>query len=107
MLLRERAETEADLAPSTSPGRSRSTASLLLLVTVITGGPEAGWLSMRTIGLLAASAALFGLSLLIESRSSAPLVPMRVLRSRTLVGGNIVLLAAGMSIDGMLYVLTL
>jgi hypothetical protein len=32
---------------------------------------------------------------------------MRVLRSRTLVGGNIVLLAAGMSIDGMLYVLTL
>jgi MFS family permease len=82
-------------------------ASLLLLVTVITGGPEAGWLSTRTIGLLAASAALFGLSLLIESRSSAPLVPMRVLRSRTLVGGNIVLLAAGMSIDGMLYVLTL
>jgi Major Facilitator Superfamily len=107
MLLRERAETEADLAPSTSPGRSRSTASLLLLVTVITGGPEAGWLSTRTIGLLAASAALFGLSLLIESRSSAPLVPMRVLRSRTLVGGNIFLLAAGMSIDGMLYVLTL
>jgi MFS family permease len=35
------------------------------------------------------------------------LVPLRVLRSPSLVGGNVVLLAAGMSVDGMLFVLTL
>jgi MFS family permease len=57
--------------------------------------------------LLGASAALFGLSLLIERRSSAPLVPLRVLRSPTLVGGNVVLLVAGMSVDGVLFLLTL
>jgi EmrB/QacA subfamily drug resistance transporter len=83
------------------------TASLLFLVSAISGGPQAGWLGPRTIAFLAISAALFGLSLLIEQRSSAPLVPMHVLRSPTLVGGNIVLLAAGMSVDGMLLVLTL
>jgi EmrB/QacA subfamily drug resistance transporter len=83
------------------------TASLLLLVAAITGGPQAGWSGARTVGFLAASAALFGLSLLIERGSAAPLVPLRVLRSPTLVGGNVVLLAAGMSVDGMLFVLTL
>jgi EmrB/QacA subfamily drug resistance transporter len=83
------------------------TASLLLVVGAITGAPQAGWLSTRTVGFLGASAASFGLSLLIESRSSDPLVPIRVLRSPTLVGGNIVLLAAGMSVDGVLFLLTL
>jgi EmrB/QacA subfamily drug resistance transporter len=88
-------------------GAATITASLLFLVSAITGGPQAGWRSARTIVLLGASAALFGLSLLIERRSSAPLVPLRVLRSPTLVGGNVVLLVAGMSVDGVLFLLTL
>jgi predicted MFS family arabinose efflux permease len=45
--------------------------------------------------------------LVIETRSNAPLVPLRIFRSRHLVGGNIVLLIAGMGIDGVLFVLTL
>jgi hypothetical protein len=45
--------------------------------------------------------ALFGL---IEARSAGHLVPLRIFRSRALVGGNLVLLTAGMAIDGTLLI---
>jgi MFS family permease len=35
------------------------------------------------------------------------MLPPRLLRSRTLVAGNLVLIAAGMSVDGLLFILTL
>jgi MFS family permease len=38
--------------------------------------------------------------------SAAPLLPFRLLRSRVLVGGNLLLLIAGMAVDGMLITLT-
>lgn len=83
------------------------TSALVLLVYAITGAPDAGWLSTRTLGLLAASAALVAVFIVVESRSAAPLVPLRFFRSRTLAGGNLVLVAAGMSVDGMLIIVTL
>jgi Na+/melibiose symporter-like transporter len=43
----------------------------------------------------------------IETRSVAPLVPLRIFRSRALVGGNLVLLTAGAAVDGMLIIVTL
>jgi predicted MFS family arabinose efflux permease len=60
-----------------------------------------------TIGLLAASALLSGAFVAIERRSSAPLVPLRIFRSRTLVGGNLTLLALGMAAWGMSLTLSL
>jgi hypothetical protein len=39
-------------------------------------------------------------------KHSAPLVPFRALRSRVLIGGNLVVLSAGMTVDGMLVTLT-
>jgi predicted MFS family arabinose efflux permease len=42
----------------------------------------------------------------IESRSAAPLAPLRVFRSRALVGGNLVLFALGMLAFGMPFTLT-
>ena len=62
---------------------------------------------MQTIGLLLVSAALLALLGLIEARSPGPLVPLRIFRSRALVGGNLVLLTAGMAIDGTLLIVTL
>jgi hypothetical protein len=59
------------------------------------------------IGLLLASAALLALFGLIEARSAGHLVPLRIFRSRALVGGNLVLLTAGMAIDGTLLIVTL
>jgi predicted MFS family arabinose efflux permease len=61
---------------------------------------------VQTLGLLAVSAALMALFAAIEARSAAPLAPPRVLRSRALVGGNLVLFALGMLAFGMPFILT-
>jgi len=60
----------------------------------------------RTTATLAAGAVLAGVFVRVERRAAAPLVPFRALRSRTLIGGNLVVLAAGMAVDGMLITLT-
>jgi EmrB/QacA subfamily drug resistance transporter len=88
-------------------GAATVTAALALLIYGITGAPAAGWTGIRTIAPLAAAAILLGLFGLIEARSRAPLVPLRIFRARALVGGNLVLLAAGMSVDGTLLIVTL
>jgi EmrB/QacA subfamily drug resistance transporter len=82
------------------------TAALVLLVYAIAEGPRAGWTAPQTLGALAASAALLALFGWIEARSPDPLVPLRTFRSRTLVGGNLMLLTAGMCIDGTLLIVT-
>src|SRR5258705_7487816 len=53
------------------------TASLLLLVYAISEAPQAGWGSARTVTLLAVSAALLGAFLVVETRTEAPLMPLR------------------------------
>src|SRR4051794_9484567 len=52
------------------------TASLMLVVYAIVNGNTAGWSSGRTLGFLAAGAAALALFLVIESRVSAPLMPL-------------------------------
>jgi EmrB/QacA subfamily drug resistance transporter len=66
------------------------TASLMLAVYAIVNGNEVGWATARTIGLLAAAAALLALFLGIEARVSTPLVPLRLFRLHNLVISNIV-----------------
>src|SRR5262249_37623393 len=83
------------------------TTALVLLIYGITGAPTAGWAGLRTIAPLGTSAVLLGLFWLIEARSRGPLVPVRIFRARALVGGNLVLLDAGMSVDGTLLIVTL
>jgi EmrB/QacA subfamily drug resistance transporter len=83
------------------------TASLVSLVYAMVTAPQVGWTSPRTLVLIAGSVALAGLFAAIESRSAAPLMPLRVLRSRTLVGGNLVLLAVGTLAFGVSFILTL
>jgi Na+/melibiose symporter-like transporter len=77
------------------------TAALVLFVDAIVEAPAAGWTSYQTIGLLAGSAALLALFARVESRSAAPLVPLRMFRSPTLVGGNLAMLLFGMCAWGM------
>jgi EmrB/QacA subfamily drug resistance transporter len=66
------------------------TASLMLAVYAIVNGNEQGWTSARTIVVLAASAALIALFLAIESRISAPLVPLGLFRLRNIAVSNVV-----------------
>ncbi len=82
------------------------TAALVALVYAVVEAPKVGWADGQTVGLLAAFAALLALFAAIEARSDAPLAPLRVFRSRALVGGNIVLLTLGMLAFGMPFILT-
>jgi EmrB/QacA subfamily drug resistance transporter len=83
------------------------TFALVLLVYAVSEAPEVGWAGWQTLGSIAAAVALMAAFVLIEARSAAPLVPLRIFRSRALVGGNLVLLTAGAALDGMLIIVTL
>jgi EmrB/QacA subfamily drug resistance transporter len=74
------------------------TGALVLAVYAIVNGNEWGWGDARTLGLLAVAAVLLGAFLVIESRVAAPLVPLRLFRSRSLstANGIGVLMAGGM-----------
>jgi MFS family permease len=60
------------------------TASLVIAVYAIVNGNEVGWLTARTLGLLAASATLLAIFLAIEERVRSPLVPLRLFRLRNI-----------------------
>jgi EmrB/QacA subfamily drug resistance transporter len=84
------------------------TASLMMLVYALTQANNAGWTSTQTIGLIIVSAALMGLFLLIEQRSSHPLVPLSFFpRNRTPSGANVVGFGLGTAIFGMFFLLSL
>jgi EmrB/QacA subfamily drug resistance transporter len=82
------------------------TAALLTLVYAVVEAPEAGWGSGQTLGLLALAAVLTVAFVGIESRTPAPLAPLGVFRSRSLVGGNLVLFALGTTGFGVPFILT-
>jgi predicted MFS family arabinose efflux permease len=83
------------------------TGALALLVYAIVEAPNRGWGDAQTIVLLAGSGVLLASFVLIESRHPAPLVPLRIFRSRTIVGANAVMLVFGMLPYGLGFVLTL
>ncbi|ALN86159.1 H+ antiporter-2 family protein [Lysobacter capsici] len=66
------------------------TASLMLAVYAIVNGNEAGWTSLETLGLLGLAAALLLAFLWIESRVSAPLMPLSLFRLRNVAVANTV-----------------
>ena len=83
------------------------TGGLALLVYAISKAPDVGWGSARTILLLLASIAILAVFVLIERRSSAPLVPFRIFRIRPVLGANVVGFLLGAVIFANFLVLTL
>ncbi len=83
------------------------TAGLALLVYALVDANNAGWGSTQTIGLIAVAVALLGAFLVIESRTSNPLMPFRIFRLRTLRGADVVGLLIGMSLFAMFFFLSL
>src|SRR5213596_3651003 len=88
-------------------GAASITGGLMLLVYALTHASQHGWATAETIGLLAASAALVVGFLVIELRSPAPLLPMRIFRLRTLTASNITALLLGAAIFSQFFLLTL
>lgn len=66
------------------------TASLMLAVYAVVNGNEAGWTSVRSIGMLSASAVLLALFIGIESRVREPLMPLGLFRLRNVATANVV-----------------
>jgi len=66
------------------------TASLIIANYAVINGNAAGWTSLFTLGLIALAILLLGLFVLIESRVRAPLMPLRLFRSRNITAANII-----------------
>jgi EmrB/QacA subfamily drug resistance transporter len=71
-------------------GAASVTGALMVAVYAIVNGNEVGWTTLRTLGLLAASSALFAIFLAIEARVASPLVPLRLFRLRNIAVSNAV-----------------
>jgi EmrB/QacA subfamily drug resistance transporter len=72
------------------PGALAVTSSLMVAVYAIVNGNQNGWTSFETLGLLGLAVVLLGLFLAIEARVSAPLMPLRLFRSRNVSTANAV-----------------
>lgn len=66
------------------------TAALMISVYAIVGASDHGWSSGRTLALAALSIALFVGFVVRQGRARSPLMPLRMFRSRTVSGANIV-----------------
>ncbi|HEV2256374.1 MAG TPA: MFS transporter [Streptosporangiaceae bacterium] len=83
------------------------TGALVILVYAISQAPTVGWTAIRTLALLAASAALLAGFLVIETRAEAPLLPLRLFRLKTLAGSNAVSFLLGASFFSFFFTGTL
>jgi EmrB/QacA subfamily drug resistance transporter len=83
------------------------TMGLSALVYAIVDATDAGWGSLRTLGMIGIAAVLLAAFVAIELRSDAPLVPFRIFRLRTLTGANVVGLLVGGSLFSMFFFITL
>jgi EmrB/QacA subfamily drug resistance transporter len=88
-------------------GAASITAGIMLLVYAMTRATEDGWGAGSTIGLLATSAALVLSFVVIELRSRAPLLPMRIFRLRTLAAANAIAIVVAAVAFSEFFVLTL
>jgi EmrB/QacA subfamily drug resistance transporter len=88
-------------------GATTVTAGLALFVYALVDANNAGWGSTQTVGLIAISVALLGAFILIERRTSNPLMPFSIFRLRTLRGADVVGLLIGMSLFGVFFFLSL
>ena len=75
-----------------------TTCLMLTVYTIVKPAAEDGWGSAQALVLLAVSLLLLAAFIVRESRAATPLVPLRIFRSRTLSGANVVqaLTVAGM-----------
>ena len=88
-------------------GAVTATTGLGALVFALVRANVWGWSSPTTIGVFAAAAVLLATFVLLQLRRRYPLVPLRLFRSRTLLGADIGMLFAGAGLFAMFFFLTL
>jgi len=102
-------ESKADLAHRhfDFAGAASITGGLMLLVYAMTRAAQHGWGTAETIVLLSVSALLLVTFVIVELRSKAPLLPLRIFRLRTLSASNASGLLMGGAIFSQFFLLTL
>ena len=88
-------------------GATTITAGLMLLVYALTRATTDGWGSGSTLGLLAGSAVLIAAFVAVETRSTSPLLPLRIFRTRTLSAANVAIAIVGAAAFSEFFLLTL
>lgn len=83
------------------------TAGLTTLVYALSQGNDIGWLSLRTLGLFGLATILLAGFVVIEVRSTFPLVRLSIFRLRTITGANLVTLLAPGVFGALVFILTL
>ena len=108
--------TRRTVAESRDPdSRARSTTSAPVLVALTLGpvvlalsdGNDWGWASAATLGCLGVALASGIAFVRVESRVTAPLVDLHLLRNRVRVGATLAILIVAGTINGLMYVLSL
>ncbi|HWE63214.1 MAG TPA: MFS transporter [Chloroflexota bacterium] len=79
------------------------TATPGLVVYTIIQASDNGWHSTRTLSLGGAALVMAVSFVLIEARSSNPLVPLRIFRSRTVIGANLVRACLAFGMFGLFF----
>ncbi len=88
-------------------GAATATSGLMLLVYALTAGTSSGWTSSETLVALAVAVAFLGGFVAVESRSPWPLLPLRLLRRRTLAAANASMAIIGAVAFSEFFLLTL
>jgi EmrB/QacA subfamily drug resistance transporter len=84
-------------------GAALGTAGLLALVYGVVRAEPAGWSSPEVVGFLAGGVVLLAAFVVVERRSTAPLVPLRLFRSRALSVSSTALALSGASFLSMFF----
>ncbi|MFC4913431.1 MFS transporter [Actinomadura gamaensis] len=92
--------------PFDVPGALLATAGSALLVFGLASGPDAGWFSIRSAGAFAAGAVLLALLVLVETRTRDPLIPLRLVRGRSLSTTMVVIAIFQGTLGGGYFILT-
>ncbi|WP_420907416.1 MFS transporter [Streptomyces scabichelini] len=89
------------------PGALLVTAGLATLAYGIVQTESEGWTSSATLAPLLAGAALIGLFLLVEARTKAPLMPLKLFRLRSVSSANTAMFLCGAAMVCMWFFMTL
>ncbi|HET6711373.1 MFS transporter [Amycolatopsis sp.] len=105
VLLRESRDASAHRTLGVA-GAVLSTAALGLLVYLLVEAPGQGWTSFPIIGLTAVFVVLTAVTIAVDRRSAAPMLPARLFRSPTVLGGNVLTVLIAIPGFGMSVVLS-
>ncbi|WP_433709575.1 MFS transporter [Nocardia sp. CA-084685] len=89
------------------PGALVATLGASVLVFGLASGPESGWTSPRGVGAIAVGVGLLAVFVLIERYTRDPLMPLRLLRIRSLTTAMAVMFIFMGTLSGQYYVFTM